>query len=605
MNKILLSFFICFAFFGNGISQTAPIENCASDIMMEKFKSKTPEINNILLDNEKKIQQIISKRKLLKTTNNVYTIPLVIHIVHLGEAVGVGNNISDDQILSGIKQLNDVYGNVNGSSIDLGIQFELAKLEESCITTNGIIRVNGSVVSGYSTKGVNVSNSDGADEETIKDLSRWSNTDYYNIWLVSEFDNNDGGGGIQGFAYFPGTSSSLDGAMIMNTAWGNIGTVNSWNNLGSTGIHEMGHALGLYHTFEGDKTPVTLVQRCPPSATGCGFYNGDCCDDTSPHIRSISDCATSATNTCTGKTNDDVIHNYMDYSSQDCQYLFTLNQKERMIAFLESTRKGLITSKALNASISFASPIATSCTPTTSETGMSGLFLGILNVEFRNLSNTSNYAAAEGGYADFSSACLKAAEVDRDSSYYLKVSVGANTNHTKAWIDYDNDGVFSDVTELVFNKNINAEKTDSVLVTIPSSALNDTYLRMRVMNDFGANSVKSSCHNPTYGQAEDYSVLVSSILLNTPKSPSSTVNNYIIAPNPFNDFIQFSYTNENRLETLYTIIDLSGTIIIQGIIPASDVVLHFINTNQLKAGSYILNLQNQNFQKSEKLIKVY
>lgn len=599
MKKIILtSLLIALNYFS--IEAQVDAEKCASSIAHSNLIYQHPEILEQYAANEKKIQAKLSKNNHLKSTEKIYTIPVVVHVIHLGEAVGVGNNISDAQIISGINQLSDAYRNTNGLSIDMKIQFALAKIDANCNPTSGIVRVNGSSVSGYSTMGVKLSTS-GASEIAIKDLSRWPNSDYYNVWLVSEFDDNNGGNGVQGFAYFPGTSAALDGAMIMNTAWGNTGTVNSWNNQGSTGIHEIGHALNLYHTFEGDNGGTS----CP--ADGCGFDLGDCCDDTSPHIRSISDCSTSIINPCTGKLYDNVIHNYMDYSNQICQYGFTNDQKDRMRAALETSRAGLTYSKAFNASINYTAPIAPICSPVTSPLGVGNFILGILYVEMSNLHYTSGYAITDKGYLDVTDQCLLAAEVDKDSTYTFKVSVGANVNNVKAWIDYNNDGEFSETSELIYDQNLDSAETGSVAVTIPSTAVNDTYLRMRVMNEFGLNSVTSSCLNPIYGQAEDYSVFIRSVPLSTSEiAGSSAKNDFVISPNPFNDFVEITSTDVNpNFNTNYSVVDLSGAVVITGEIPAGNSAKHKINTQQLKAGSYILLLQNQDGQKSGKIVKLF
>ncbi|MFT6747630.1 MAG: hypothetical protein ACJAZ2_001986, partial [Glaciecola sp.] len=184
---------------------SAQHEKCASSHMQNQLIKEQAGYADALLANERQIQSIIARKKRSKTTEDVLTIPVVIHVVHLGESIGVGNNISEEQITSGITQLNEGFRNENGLGLDLKIEFELAVLDPNCASTTGILRVDGSGVSGYSTNGV-LSSSIGADETAVKALSIWSNTDYYNIWLVSEFDGNDGGNGTQGFAYFPGAS---------------------------------------------------------------------------------------------------------------------------------------------------------------------------------------------------------------------------------------------------------------------------------------------------------------------------------------------------------------------------------------------------------------
>jgi len=268
-----------------------------------------------------------------KLDGEITVIPVVVHVVHTGQAEGVGANISDAQIESAITQLNNNYRKVSGThgdadGVDTEIEFCLASIDPDGNPTDGIVRVDGSDVVGYEEDGVCVFTSCTGNELAIKNLSRWPNDEYYNIWVVTEIQGNDGGYGIQGFAYFPGSSSLYDGTIIMNTCFGSIGTVNSWNNMGRTLTHEVAHGMGLYHSFEGDNNGST----CP---TG----NGDYVSDTDPHKRSYSNCP-SSTNTCTGNSLQDVVHNYMDYSSQTCADMFTQGQADRMntqIAFFRSS----------------------------------------------------------------------------------------------------------------------------------------------------------------------------------------------------------------------------------------------------------------------------
>jgi hypothetical protein len=263
----------------------------------------------------------------------ITVIPVVVHVIHTGQAEGVGANISDAQIQSAITQLNNNFRKVEGThgdadGVDTEIEFCLASIDPDGNPTDGIVRVDGSSVTGYSEDGVCVFTSCTGNELSLKNLSRWPNNQYYNIWVVTEIMGNNGGYGIQGFAYFPGSSSLYDGTMIMNTCFGSIGTVNSWNNMGRTLTHEVAHGMGLYHSFEGDGGGAS----CP---TGSGDYVAD----TDPHKRSSSNCP-SGTNTCTGGSLTDIVHNYMDYSSQTCADMFTQGQADRMntqIAFFRSS----------------------------------------------------------------------------------------------------------------------------------------------------------------------------------------------------------------------------------------------------------------------------
>ena len=63
----------------------------------------------------------------------VYKVPVVVHVIHLGEAVGTGTNISDAQINSAISNLTTVFRGNSGNSEDIEIEFELATQDPNCI----------------------------------------------------------------------------------------------------------------------------------------------------------------------------------------------------------------------------------------------------------------------------------------------------------------------------------------------------------------------------------------------------------------------------------------------------------------------------------------
>jgi len=504
MKKVIL---FIFAIAALQFSFAQHTERCANTFKHSEYLKENPEAKKTFNQIENQLQKIIQKGYTTRSTNQVYQIPLVIHVMHLGEGVGVGNNISDAQVMGGITQLNNAFRNADGQGIDTEIEFVLAKQDPNCNASTGIVRYDASGIAGYTNDGVAIS-SLGADEVTLKAASKWPNTEYYNIWIVSEIEGNNGGFGTQGYAYFPGTSSARDGTIIMNTAWGNIGTANSWNNQGKTGIHELGHGLNLYHTFNVLSAADTVGNGCP-SNVNC-LTEGDLCCDTDPHKVSASfSCTENETNECTGNFYGDVVHNYMDYSDQDCQYLFSQDQVNRMRATLEGPRASLLASKGLSTAITiFSEPTSPVCEPTTEATGLSAGYAGIMGVDFHTLSATSSYASNDGGYVNNADDCLKAVYVHPDSTYDLSITSWANTSYAKGWIDYNNDGAF-DNSEMIYDQTLASKTTVSQAVTISNSAVEDQFLRMRLLLDL--NQVTTSCTDPKYGQAEDYAVYIHKI----------------------------------------------------------------------------------------------
>jgi hypothetical protein len=267
----------------------------------------------------------------------VLTIPLVVHIMHNGESIGTGVNISEAQVQSALVALNEDFrkepgSNGDGNGVDTEIEFCLASMDPNGNSTNGINRINASSITNYSSEGITAGQGSGANELAIKSLSRWNRDEYYNIWIVSEIEDNDGGSGIQGYAYYPNSSASLDGAVILYNAFGTVGDLKFYTNQNRVTTHELGHGLFLYHTFQG--------ASC--TETNCSNEGDRVCD--TPATTLNSNCNTPA---CGGTQQ---VENYMDYSNQSCLNMFTQGQKTRMRDAIQITRPSLLNSLACSES---------------------------------------------------------------------------------------------------------------------------------------------------------------------------------------------------------------------------------------------------------------
>ncbi len=256
-------------------------------------------------------------------------IPVVVHVIHDG---GV-SDISFEQILSGIELLNEDFNRLNPDTLNTrntsnapfetiaantGISFELAKIDPDGNCTNGVERrFSPSVTNGASNN---------AKHYNQGGLDAWNRNDYMNIWIVNSIES-DGGGTTLGYAEFPYSGGSSNyGVIIRHDAYGTTGTSTSGER---TLTHEIGHCLGLYHTFQGG---------CHSDACD---DNGDHCCDTPPESEAHWSCG-SGQNSCLEIPGGDFFgfdaldqwENFMSYAP--CQNMFSEDQKTIMLGNLSN-----------------------------------------------------------------------------------------------------------------------------------------------------------------------------------------------------------------------------------------------------------------------------
>ena len=143
-------------------------------------------------------------------------------------------------------------------------------------------------------------------------------------------------------------------------------------------------------------------------------------------------------------------------------------------------------------------PITANCTPGNTTNCCS---IGIEQFHFNTINVTSGDASE--GYKDFT--CSYNTTITAGDAISISVLTSTSTNeNVKAWIDYNNDGVFA-TSELVFS-SVDHLRTHSGVVSTPTTATLNTPLRMRVSDDIFSNTSFTACSTLTNGQAEDYTV---------------------------------------------------------------------------------------------------
>ncbi len=342
------------------------------------------------------------------------------------------------------------------------------------------MRVDGSGIPSYTQNGISsgLPLTNGADKLSVKNLSRWSNEEYYNIWLVrSEFNGYRREYSIfkAGFTPPPKMNSDLDGSVIL---------VSEITSIAIAPIHQVAHGFNLYHTFQGSLGPTS----CPPN-NDC-TAEGDYVCDTSPHYRDRFQCNANRCN-----SDITVLQNYMALS--DCQQRFTIGQKQRMRASLETQRSSLLSSLALVAPTTLPS---LACIPSAD----APIDAGIIKVSFGTINFSSESALTEGSYIDRS--CSQGSIFSIGSRQELRVETSNVRHRIRVYIDYNNDGDFNDVNEQVLSSNYGRTATRSVLIPSTNIVLGQ-YLRMQVVASPTTSPYPTACSVGS-GQAEDYSIYI-------------------------------------------------------------------------------------------------
>lgn len=290
-------------------SQT--IEKCHTYEMTDKLIEEHPEIVGIIQEAEASLEQTRRNPNLAKD-GDIYTIPVVFHIVHnYGE-----ENISFEQIQNAIDVMNEDFSaqNADAESVnsafedlvaDVGIQFALAQRDPDGNCTNGVVRT------------VNALTSEGG--ENLKEISPiWDRSRYMNIWVCRDIAS-----GAAGYTYYPSSlagsfGETNDGIVVRSDYVGRIGT--SSYQRSQTLTHEVGHWIDLPHLWGSTNSPE--------EDSNCNSDDG--ISDT-PNTIGWTSCIMSG-ESCGSLDN---VENYMEYSF--CGKMFTLGQSQRMRNALESS----------------------------------------------------------------------------------------------------------------------------------------------------------------------------------------------------------------------------------------------------------------------------
>ena len=315
--------FVC----ANLISFAQTTEPCGTDELILRNPFLEEAINNRSMNNCDTDYDLPS--------SEVLTIPIVFHVMHRGTPLGVDENITNEQIYSAVENLTDRFRatpgalGVDENTIDSRFDFCLAGTDPDGNPTNGIVRYDMSGYSNYMEDGVTTNPSfysDAMPDNTLKNIGCWDPDFYCNVYIVTEINGNNGGNGVQGYAYLGPTGDCRDGIVLLYNVVGTEGTLKAGRDMNTTLPHEMGHYLTLYHTFHN-------------GASSCDYVESNCC--TQGDRVCDTPIQTSSANACSSVCDSDPA-NYMDYTSQTCKTLFTEGQIERMRDCVAFQRQDLV-----------------------------------------------------------------------------------------------------------------------------------------------------------------------------------------------------------------------------------------------------------------------
>jgi hypothetical protein len=284
---------------------------------------KNPEVAKGFAKANALMNQKFAANPNLKPTG-ILTIPVVVHILYANAA----QNIPDSRVIEQINVLNLDFSGTNANVgntpaiwtslvANTGIQFCLAVQDPNGNPTNGIIHK--ATTAGSFNANDNIKhNATGGDDA-------WPAGSYLNLWIGNL------GGGLLGYAQFPGGPAATDGVVVLYSSVGgpnDPGTFPPYD-LGRTATHEVGHWVNLLH-INGD--------------SNCG---NDLVADTPTQDQLHFGCFTHPyhVNVCSGSTNGEMFMNYMDYTDDACMTMFSNGQGARITACISGPRISLMNSQ--------------------------------------------------------------------------------------------------------------------------------------------------------------------------------------------------------------------------------------------------------------------
>jgi hypothetical protein len=290
-------------------------KTCASMSVLNDALRKDPGLERRMYDIEKEARKFMASKKPdskpgggngggggggeppVNDGLGVITIPVVVHVI---SNVNVpAEDISLAQINSQISVLNADFNASNNDANQVPAEFSgLVADSDINFVLDQVIRVSSTRTSWGTNNAMKFSSNGGSDAVTPGT--------HLNMWVCNI------GGGILGYAQFPGGNTATDGVVISPQYFGTTGYVSAPFNKGRTATHEVGHWANLRHIWGDGRCRQDDFVADTPASDGPNYG-----------------CPSYPTVNC---RSNDMTMNYMDYTNDACMYMFSEGQKARMRA---------------------------------------------------------------------------------------------------------------------------------------------------------------------------------------------------------------------------------------------------------------------------------
>ncbi len=214
-------------------------------------------------------------------------------------------------------------------------------------------------------------------------------------------------------------------------------------------------------------------------------------------------------------------------------------------------------------------------------------------IDLVKLNNLNNPSGNDGGYKDNTSLSANLPYGSNTIQFSAGFSSSSYREYWKIWIDYNHNGTF-DSNELMVSGSSSSSGTLSSTFTVPTSALSGA-TRMRVSMKY--NTAQSACETFSYGEVEDYTVIVGSSAANQGIADGSSISNseMVLYPNPAQSVLNISLLNATGKE--YVIYNLVGQIVGKGSFSEN------VDVSALQSGSYFIQVNTEEGKLMKRFIK--